>query len=378
MNAVTAPELILQHADGGIVATARGPWITASAPDLEQAVAAAAARVAGTPSLHLDLSRVEKLDTVGAVLLGRLLRAAESDRSDVSLGGATREQVTLIEAARATKAPDAVRHAGGPLDLLEDIGKGVVGFGADIKASTGILGAIVAGIGGVIARPSTFRFTSVVYHLDYVGLRALPIIALITFVVGAIVAQQSIFQLRSFGAEIFVVDLIGILTLRELGVLLTAIMVAGRSGSAFTAEIGSMKMREEIDALRVMALDPVTVLVVPRLLALIIGLPLLAFLANLFSMAGGGIVAWIYGGISPEIFLTRLKESLTLYSFGVGLLKAPFMGLVIGVIAVVEGLRVQGSAESLGQRTTASVVKAIFAVIVLDGIFAIFFAAIGW
>src|SRR5262249_23022190 len=161
-------------------------------------------------------------------------------------------------------------------------------------------------------------------------------------------------QLRYFGATIFVVDLVGILALRELGVLLTAIMLAGRSGSAFTAEIGSMKMREEIDAIRVMALDDIEVLILPRMLALIISLTLLAFLAEIAALAGGGVVAMIYGGISLDVFLARLHETLTMDSFLVGMIKAPFMGLVIGLIATIEGLEVEGSAESLGIRTTAS------------------------
>jgi phospholipid/cholesterol/gamma-HCH transport system permease protein len=164
--------------------------------------------------------------------------------------------------------------------------------------------------------------------------------------------------------------------MRELAVLLTSIMVAGRSGSAFTAEIGSMRMREEIDALRVMGLDPIEVLIVPRILALVIALPLLSFLSAMAALAGGGVVAWVYGDISPDVYLSRLRTSIGFNTFMVGFIKAPFMALVIGLIATMEGLAVQGSAESLGRHVTASVVKAIFMVIVLDGIFAMFFAAI--
>jgi phospholipid/cholesterol/gamma-HCH transport system permease protein len=165
--------------------------------------------------------------------------------------------------------------------------------------------------------------------------------------------------------------------LREIGVLIVAIMVAGRSGSAYTAEIGSMKMREEIDALITMERDPIEVLIVPRVLALIIALPILAFLGSLAALYGGGLVAWLYGGMSPAIFIARLREAVSVTHFEVGLIKAPFMALVIGIVAAVEGLRVKGSAESLGRQTTASVVKSIFLVIVIDGIFAVFFASIG-
>jgi phospholipid/cholesterol/gamma-HCH transport system permease protein len=165
--------------------------------------------------------------------------------------------------------------------------------------------------------------------------------------------------------------------LREVGVLIVCIMVAGRSGSAYTAELGSMKMREEIDALRVMGFDPVEVLVLPRLVALVIAVPVLTFIGSMAALYGGGLVAWLYGGIVPEIFISRLKDAITLQTFLVGIIKAPFMALVIGLVACVEGMKVEGSAESLGAKTTDSVVKSIFLVIVLDGAFAVFSASIG-
>jgi len=171
--------------------------------------------------------------------------------------------------------------------------------------------------------------------------------------------------------------MVGILVLREIGVLIVSIMVAGRSGSAYTAELGSMKMREEIDALQTMGFDPIEVLVVPRIVALIIGVPILTFLGSMAALYGGAVVSWLYGGIAPDIFLSRLKETITIDTFAIGMIKAPFMALVIGVVACVAGLKVRGSAESLGLQTTASVVESIFLVIVLDGLFAIFFAAIG-
>jgi phospholipid/cholesterol/gamma-HCH transport system permease protein len=216
-----------------------------------------------------------------------------------------------------------------------------------------------------------------IYHLDRVGWRAVPIVLLITFLIGCIIAQQGLFHFRKFGADVYVVDMVGILVLREIGVLIVAVMIAGRSGSSYTAELGSMKMREEIDALQTMGLDPVEVLILPRILALIIALPALTFLGSMAALYGGGMVCWLYGGMSPEIFLGRLREAISLDHFEVGISKAPFMALIIGIIASVEGMAVKGSAESLGLQTTASVVKSIFLVIVLDGIFAMFFAAIG-
>jgi phospholipid/cholesterol/gamma-HCH transport system permease protein len=228
-----------------------------------------------------------------------------------------------------------------------------------------------------LRHPRTFRLTSGVYQLDRVGWQAIGIILLITFLIGCIIAQQGFFHFRKFGAGDYVVDLVGILVVREIGVLIVAIMVAGRSGSAYTAELGSMKMREELDALRTMGLDPVEVLMLPRVLALILALPILTFLGDLAALYGGGLVAWLYGGMSPSIYIARLHEAISMQHFEVGMIKAPFMALVVGVVACSEGMRVKGSAESLGARTTTSVVKSIFLVIVLDGFFAMFFASIG-
>jgi phospholipid/cholesterol/gamma-HCH transport system permease protein len=197
-------------------------------------------------------------------------------------------------------------------------------------------------------------------------------------IVGAIVAQQGAFQLRFFGAEIFVVDLVGILVLREMGVLLTAIMIAGRSGSAITAEIGSMKMREEVDALTVIGLNPVGVLVFPRLVALVVAMPCLAIVANFAALGGAIVISYYYSGITPTAFVDRLRTSIDISTIFAGLIKAPFMAMIIGIIGSVEGLKVGGSAESLGKHVTASVVKSIFIVILLDGMFAIFYAAIGF
>ena len=239
-----------------------------------------------------------------------------------------------------------------------------------------MLGALGTAVARVVMRPQTFRLTSAVHHLDRVGWQAVPIILLITFLIGCIISQQGIFHFRKFGADVYVVDMVGILVLREIGVLIVAIMVAGRSGSSYTAELGSMKMREEIDALRTMGLDPVDVLVLPRVIALLVALPMLTFLGSMAALYGGGLVAWLYGGMSPDIFISRLKEAISLTHFKVGMIKAPFMALVIGIVACSEGMRVKGSAESLGVQTTTSVVKSIFFVIVLDGLFAMFFAAI--
>jgi phospholipid/cholesterol/gamma-HCH transport system permease protein len=263
------------------------------------------------------------------------------------------------------------------LARLETVGRSTFSAVKDVSVFLQMLGALGAAGFGVLRRPRSLRFTSVVFHLYQVGWRAIPIIALVTFLIGAIIAQQGIFHFRKFGAESYVVDLVGILVLREIGVLIVAIMVAGRSGSAYTAELGSMKMREEIDALSTMGLDPVEVLILPRIIALVCALPILAFIGAMSALYGGGLVAWLYAGMSPPIFIARLHEAVSVTHFEVGIIKAPFMALVIGIVACSEGLRVKGSAESLGSQTTVSVVKSIFLVIVLDGAFAVFFASIG-
>jgi phospholipid/cholesterol/gamma-HCH transport system permease protein len=265
----------------------------------------------------------------------------------------------------------------GLLVTLDRLGRSVAGARGEAAHLLGMLGALGAAFVRIFPHPQRFRLTSAVHHLDRVGWQAIGIILLITLLIGGIIAQQGFFHFRRFGADDYVVDLVAILVVREIGVLIVAIMVAGRSGSSYTAELGSMKMREEIDALRTMGLDPVDVLMLPRVLALVCALPILTFVGDLSALYGGGLVAWFYGGMSPEIYLARLQQAVSIDHFMVGMIKAPFMALVIGVVACSQGIRVGGSAASLGLRTTSSVVMSIFLVIVLDGFFAIFFASIG-
>jgi phospholipid/cholesterol/gamma-HCH transport system permease protein len=366
----------IHHGDEVSVALG-GRWTAERAPAVEQEVAALLEAVGRAQRVIIDLSRVERLDTLGAWVLDRTRHELGGHGMQADFIGARAEHRILLDevAYRGFQKQPAQRKSG-IIDFLAEVGESMVNAGRDVAKGTSFLGEVVAALIRVILVPRRFRFPSLVHQLELVAFRGVPIIALISFLVGCIVAQQGIFQLQRFGATAFVVNLVGILTLRELGVLLTSIMIAGRSGSAFTAEIGSMKMREEIDALRVMGLDPVEVLVLPRILALVIGLPILTFISSMAALFGGGLVAWIYGGISPDAYLTRLQQAISMSSFMVGLVKAPFMALVIGLIASLEGLAVQGSAESLGRQVTSSVVKSIFMVIVVDGLFAMFFAAI--
>jgi len=318
--------------------------------------------------------------------------AAGGDLVDVEEGLADQHLVVgqlagFAEAAHFLDEPvgHALFHFARMCEITVKVGRedlhvaveGLDGLQADATSFLSMLGAVCVALARVVRHPRRFRLTSAVHHLDRVGWQAVGIIVLITFLIGGIIAQQGIFHFRRFGADDYVVDLVGILVLRELGVLIVAIMVAGRSGSAYTAELGSMKMREEIDALRTMGLDPVEILILPRVLALVVALPILAFMGSMAALVGGGLVAWLYGGMEPVIFIARLKEAISTTHFEVGMIKAPFMALAIGVVAAAEGLRVAGSAESLGLKTTTSVVKSIFLVIVLDGLFAVFFASIG-
>ncbi len=369
------PQAKIDRSPGEVRAAVSGRWTAEHAARIERIVAELSEQTEGR--LVFDLAGVERLDTLGAWVLDRTRHEFEGRGLATAVVNATPEQTILLDeiAYRGFQEVPRVAHSSF-VSFLVDVGQSVAGAGRDLVGGTAFLGELVSALVRVIVHPRRFRGSAVINQLEQIAYRGVPIIVLISFLVGCIVAQQGIFQLVKFGATAFVIDLTGILVLRELAVLLTSIMVAGRSGSAFTAEIGSMKMREEIDALRVMGLDPMEVLIVPRILALVIGLPLLTFISSLAALTGGGVTAWLYGDISVDVFLSRLRAAVGLNTFLVGLIKAPFMALVIGIIATIEGLSVQGSAESLGRNVTSSVVKSIFMVIVLDGIFAMFFAAL--
>jgi len=358
---------------------AAGTWTAATAPSVELLEARALEQARGLRAALIDIGGIVELDTYGAWLIERLLRRCKDAGLDAALAAPPERFRALFAAVHdATGTPQAAGKRSHPLPAsLEVIGRAFPQLGADIVLFAEMLGALMLALVRVLLHPRRFRLTSAMHHLDRIGWQAMPIMLLISFLIGAIIAQQGIFHFRKFGADVYVVDLVGILILREIGVLLIAIMAAGRSGSSYTAELGAMKMREEIDALRTMGLDPVEVLMVPRVLALVVALPILAFFGSLAALYGGGLIAWLYGGMSFDIYIARLQEAVSVAHFQVGIIKAPFKALVIGVVACSEGLRVKGSTESLGLQTTTSVVKSIFLVIVLDGLFAVFFASIG-
>lgn len=346
---------------------------------LDDGFAAAAGWMEGSGDgpIDIDASGIGALDTLGCLALtdletalsrsGRAARIVNLPPDKADLFTVVREKADVATPARARWGLD---------DLIGGFGRAVISLWADLLGVLGMFGLVLVAVGSTLVRPSRWRINAFVNQLDKSAFRAVPIIVLIQFVIGGIIAQQSAWQLRYFGAELFTVDLVAILVLREIGVLISAIMVAGRTGSAYTAEIGAMRMREEVDAMRVIGLDPVDVLVVPRVLGLVVALPLLTIVANAAALTGGMLTVWAYSGIEPVVFLDRMHDAILLETVAVGLIKAPFMAVAIACIACYEGFRVGGSTESLGRRVTAAVVKSIFAVIVMDGVFAMFFAAI--
>ena len=356
-------------ADGSQVLQLLGDWTLDHGEALEDLLAK---QQKTASQIKVDSRQIAKLDSTGAFMVakltnGNLERLIEDNDKRKAF-------IDQIAAATCDMGTEESRHSH-LQEIAIDAGMAVERALKDGKLMLTNLGHIMAAFYRVLTGRSRLRFTAIIYHLEYSGLRAVPIVMLMSFLIGGIIAQQAAYQLRFFGAELLTVDLAGILILREIGLLLAAIMFAGRSGSAFTAELGSMKMREEIDALETMGLDPVEVLAVPRVLALVIALPLLTIIANGTAIGGALLVSWVYSGIDPVVFTARLRDVVTVNVFFVGLIKAPIMAIVIGIVAYMEGMKTQGSAESLGQQVTISVVKAIFMVIVLDGVFAILFAA---
>lgn len=375
---MTAGTLASQARGDSLALTAAGSWTAEHARTLEPLINAVT-RQKSPRNVAIDVARIDRIDTYGAWLLERALRIWSSQGCDARIVGLADHYRGLFEKVQAgtIKLTPRPRRANSIVATLESVGRTMGRVGNDTRLLAQMLGALILAFLRVLVRPHTFRFTSMVNHLERVAWNAVPIILMITLLIGAILAQQGIFHFRRFGADIYVVDMVGVLVLRELGVVIVCIMVAGRSGSAYTAELGSMKMREEVDALRTMGFDPVEVLILPRILALMIAVPILTFLGSMAALYGGGLVSWVYGGIEPAIFVSRLRDAISFETFEVGMIKAPFMAIIIGLVACVEGLQVQGSAESLGSKVTDSVVKAIFLVIALDGAFAVFFASIG-
>lgn len=355
----------------------------------------------------LDLAQLDALDSAGALVLLRLLdaSAAGSQRKnsgdlaaastsktaavDEGAKGAAGHYVQMLSQLRnakpeqqimlqlvaehASAAPIAAKPARGIADWIARIGESIEAMATQALALIGFFGAIFHCLWAIITGKRKLRMTSVVHHIERTGLDAVPIICLLCFIFGAVVAYLSASAMKDFGAGILTVEIVSVSFLREFGVLLTAILVAGRSGSAFTAEIGSMKTREEIDAIKALSLDPIELLVLPRVCALVITLPMLAFLGVLSGIFGGALVGATSLDISLNMFFTRMQDNTELYYLWLGLIKAPVFAFLIAAIGCLEGLKVSGSAESVGLHTTSSVVQSIFLVIVVDALFAVLF-----
>lgn len=370
-----SPALTLDSS--GKTATLRlsGDLVTKSLGTIETAFE----QVTTSQPLILDLGALDSLDTGGALLILTLKSRLEAEGASVTLTGANGDQQALLDTVSAAMpAEEGLEEPPrGFIPWLTHVGEFTAGAGASLRSLMTFFGLTLHRFARMLIQPRRLRTAALFSQMQEVGLNAVPIIALMGFLIGVVLAFQGATQLRQFGAEVFVVDLISISILRELGILLTAIIVAGRSGSAFTASIGSMKVREEIDAMRTLGLDPIDVLVLPRVMALIIMLPVLGFIANVSGLFGGALMSWIDLGVSPGMFVTRLHENTDIWHLAVGMIKAPFFAVVIGIVSCWRAMQVKGSSDSVGRETTASVVQSIFLVIALDAAFSIFFSNVG-
>ncbi|AYC35069.1 ABC transporter permease [Pseudomonas cavernae] len=359
----------------------RGDWTLAHYAHLQtqlQSVPSAVAESAG----QIDLTELGQLDTAGAALLGRWLgegRLLELAQNSPDLPV---ERVALLRTVgqALTSCPHKPGESGHSAlsEVLEHIGCAVADFWQQVLALLGFIGLTLESLLRSLWRPRRWRITSLAAHIEQTGLDAIPIIALLTFMVGAVVAFLGATVLANFGATIYTVHLVAFSFLREFGVLLTAILMAGRTASAFTAQIGSMKANEEIDAIRTLGLDPMELLVLPRMLAMLISLPILTFIAMLCGIVGGGMVSTLQLDVSPARFLSILQSEIPVKNLYIGLVKAPFFAFIIAIIGCLEGFKSGGSAKSVGDHTTSAVVQSIFVVILLDAVAALFFMEMGW
>ncbi|MGO1541795.1 MAG: MlaE family lipid ABC transporter permease subunit [Luteimonas sp.] len=349
----------------------QGRWTLRHTELIGQALAQAPGQVAA-----IDASGVERLDTLGVLRLIRFARKHELDLSRIEFHQDHHALVAAIEDVQDDRPPRGREY--GFSAALGRLGFAVHDNLREATALVSFLGENLVKLVRLVKEPRRFRLTSTVHHMEQVGLDAVPLVILLSYLVGAVLAFLGATILADFGAEIFVVELVNVAFLREFGVLLTAIILAGRTASAFTAQIGAMVSREEVDAIRTLGLDPIDLLVLPRIIALLVMLPLLTFLAMVAGLAGGLSVGVFSLDIPPQAYLARMQDTLELRHLWVGLSKAPLFALLIGLIGCLEGLQVTGTAQSVGERTTSSVVQAISLVIVIDAFAAIWFMNVGW
>jgi phospholipid/cholesterol/gamma-HCH transport system permease protein len=359
---------------------AKGDWVLAHYRTLEPEVTQLRANLPAT--VVFDLSQLGAMDTAGATLLALLLGEERVNQLRELAPTLPEERRVLLETVSRVLPDLAVEPPNKPspfwLELLSNIGRSMDNLWQDFKSLLGFVGLTLEALFSTMFRPSRWRMTSLIANIQQIGLNAVPIIMLLTFLVGAVIAFLGATVLTTFGAGIFTVDLVVFSFLREFAVLLTAILMAGRTASAFTAEIGLMKANEEIDAIQTLGLNPVELLVLPRVLALLISLPMLTFIGMICGIFGGMVVCALALNISPTMFLSIMQSSNGLQHFLVGISKAPVFAFLIAIIGCLEGFKVTGSAESVGVHTTTSVVHSIFVVILLDAVAALFFMEMGW
>lgn len=356
-----------------------GDWLLEHYTRLRQLTDTARARK--QEITQVDLQQLDKLDTAGAQLLAELLGQARLEQLTAEPGQLPEERrVLLRRVAQNLEQNEEAHPAQGSLlfELLARTGKATTVFWRHLVDLLGFTGLTLSSLAANLLRPRNWRVTAVVAQVEQTALNAVPIVALLTFMVGAVIAFLGATVLESFGASIYTVDLVAFSFLREFAVLLTAILMAGRTASAFTAQIGSMKANEEIDAIRALGLNPMEILVIPRVLAMMIALPILTLVAMLSGLFGGALVCALSLDISPTMFLSMLQQNVDARHFFLGIAKAPIFALLIAIIGCLEGFKVSGSAESVGEHTTSSVVQSIFVVILVDAMAAMFYMEMGW
>jgi len=371
-----APAAIAQPAPQELALS--GSWTARGIGAIEPQLAALSAPT--TSEIVVDGARIEALDTAGAWVLQKLLRRLRGEGSAVQVRGLRPEFGNLLEvvgrqAADEAGTPSPVASA--PSPMLEGLGRSSAAAFEQAFALLGFVGESAVALAGCVAHPARMRWRPILYHIRSAGFDALPIVGLLSFMLGIVVAYQGADQLRQYGANIFVADLVGLSMLREFAPLITAIIIAGRSGSAYAAQIGTMSVTEEIDAMRTLGIAPMDLLVLPKILALLIALPLLTVFADVLGVFGGMIMARAQLGVGFGEFLDRFVKAVSITAYLVGICKAPVFAAIIAVVGCFQGFRTKGGADSVGRQTTRSVVQSIFLVIVADGLFSIAFSALG-
>ncbi len=358
-----------------------GDWRLPSLPELDRALLDGLPRLGGKPppEMRIVLDQLDGLDTAGAWLLVRTIRSLQDGGSSVELIAVQPNHAELIERIQGVRPePTRVPPDAHPIiRFVVNVGATTIDVVQECARFLSFAGAVTIAFLRQLTAPGRIRGTAIVHHIEETGVNAIPIVAMMAFLIGIVLAYQGADQLRQFGAELFTVNLLAVATLRELGVMLTAVMVAGRSGSAFTAQIGTMKVNEELDAMEVIGLDRLDVLVTPRIIALLVALPLLTFLADIMALVGGGLVVVFFLDIPLVLFLRQLRDAVGVDLFIAGMIKAPVFAILIASIGCYMGLKVKGDAESVGRLTTQSVVAGIFMVIIVNAAFSILFATFG-